>query len=119
MEDCVRRAAKCSEALRKSRQLSRAPVGRLSGGEFHFGNGQMATLSHWQGAALEQHVLGSNASMDPQVLQLQAINSLHSSQLTDKFFFKNNPSGISPWLPQSKWKISNDYEVGSKANNLA
>lgn len=94
-------------------------MGRLNVEEFHFGNGQTAIPSHWQGAALEQHVLGSVASVDAQVLQLQAVTSLHSSQLADKFFFKNNPSGISLWLPKNKWKISNDCEVGSKTSNLA
>lgn len=118
MEDWVGIAARCSAALRKPHQLNRAPVGRLTAEEYHFGNGQIPILSHCLGAALEQHVLGLNASVDPQVPQLQAISSLHSSPPTDQFF-KKNPYGMPPGLPQSKWKISNDCEIGSKAIDLA
>ena len=74
--------------------------------------------SHCLWCALGQQVLGSNAEVDPKVLKLQASSSLHSSPLTDPFFFKGIPSGITPWLPQSMWKFSSDCEIGSEANNL-
>lgn len=75
-------------------------------------------LIHCTGATLEQRVLCSNAAVNPQMLQLQTLSSLYPSQLTDKCF-KGNPSDAPPGLPRSKWKITSECEIESKANNAA